>query len=278
MSKIEKALSRAQGERSGLQLVPAPGVPAAPATGTALVAERVAHPETIARMAAREARLLGPADLAARGIIHKDFGGDASVQAFRELRTRILQRSKGGNGVILVTGVGRRNGSSFVAQNLAASFAFDIVRTALVVDCNLKNPSLHRLISRTALKGLSDYLESPHVDISEIIHPVGIARFRLIPAGSHKVADVEHLGSDKMRRLVQSLRTRYAERFVILDGPPMAEIADIRILSEFADYVLMVARYGHATRGQIERSLSAIGGEKLLGIVFNDEPRIPWMR
>lgn len=278
MSKIEKALSRAQGERGSLQLVPVSSAPAVAPTGTALVTDRAGHPETIARMASGETRLLSPNDLSARGIIHKNIVGDASVQVFRELRTKILQHSKGHNAVILITGVRRGNGSSFVAQNLAASIAFDMVRTALVIDCNFKNPSLHNLIGKPSPKGVLDFLENPNVDIAEIVHPVGIARYRVIPAGSRKVTEVEHFASVRMRQLMEALRRRYSERFIILDGPPMSEIADIRILSEFADYALVVARYGHATNSQIENCLNAIGSEKLLGIVFNDEPRIPWIR
>ena len=81
-----------------------------------------------------------------------------------------------------------------------------------------------------------------------------------------------------MRRLIDSLRERYRERFIILDGPPMSDIADARILSELSDYVLVVARHGRTTNAQIENGLSAISSSKLLGIVFNDEPRIPWLR
>jgi Mrp family chromosome partitioning ATPase len=81
-----------------------------------------------------------------------------------------------------------------------------------------------------------------------------------------------------MQGLIDSLRRRHADRVIVLDGPPMSGIADIRILSELADYVLVVARYGRATHSQVENCLSAIGHGKLLGIVFNDEPRAPWAR
>ncbi|MGB7541245.1 MAG: hypothetical protein WBM28_04415 [Burkholderiales bacterium] len=278
MSKIEKALSRVREERGNLQLVPASGAAAKPATGTALVADRAGHPETIARMAVTERRLLSPADLAQRGIIHPQYIGDAAIQAFRELRTKIIQQSQGQNSVILVTAVNQGSGSSFVAQNLGAAFAFDAGKTALVIDCNLKNPNVHRLLAKPSAPGLADYLENPDLDISEIIHPVGIARYRVIPAGRRPETPAEHFTSVKMRRLMDSVRRRYMERFIILDGPPMSDIADIRILSELADYVLIIARYGRATNTQIENCLNAVSNKKLLGVIFNDEPRIPRIR
>ena len=279
MSKIEKALNRAREER-GTFLVPVPntGAGRTPATGTAMVADRTGHPETIARMAVSESRLLSPGDLSQRGIIHHQYAADPAVQVFRELRTKVVQQSQGRNGVILVTAVSNDSGTSFVAQNLGAAFAFDAGKTALVIDCNLKNPSMHRLLANASLPGLTDYLENPDFDIAHIIHPVGIARYRVIPAGRRGEVPAEHFTSVKMRRLVDSVRLRYRERFIILDGPPMSDIADIRILSELSDFVLIVARYGRATNTQIENCINAISDKKLLGIVFNDEPRIPWIR
>jgi len=128
------------------------------------------------------------------------------------------------------------------------------------------------------LPGLADYFENPEMDVSKIIHPVGIARFRAIATGGLREIPAEYFVSMKMRRLIESLRERYRERFIVLDGPPMSDIADTRILSELSDYVLVVARHGRTTNAQIESGLNAISSRKLLGIVFNDEPRIPWIR
>jgi Mrp family chromosome partitioning ATPase len=276
MSKIEKALSRAREGGSNLQVVPAAG--AVPPPGTAVVANSAAHPETIPRMAKNEVRLLGAGDLALRGIIQPQHSEDSAVQVFRELRTRIVQQSRGQNAVILVTSVSQGCGSSFVAQNLGAAFAFDMAKTALLIDCNLKSPSVHRLLVNASVPGLADYFENPDLDVNKIIQPVGIARYRVITAGKQREILDEHFTSEKMRHLMDTLRRRYHERFIIMDGPPMSKIADIRILSDLADYVLVVARYGRSTNTQIANCLNAISAKKLLGIVFNEEPRIPRIR
>jgi|SRR6266851_2019272 Mrp family chromosome partitioning ATPase len=276
MSKIEKALSRAREERGNLQLVPVAGV--GPASGTALVTDRVAHPETIPRMAQNEARLLGAGDLAQRGIIQLQQGEDPAVQVFRDLRTKIIQQSQGQNAVILVTSVSKGCGSSFIARNLGAAFAFDMGKTALLIDCNLKNPSVHNLLANASAPGLTEYFENSDLDVKEIIHPVGIARFRVITAGNRREILEEHFTSGKMKRLMETVRRRYQERFIIMDGPPMSKIADIRILSDLADYVLVVARYASSTNTQIARCLNAISEKKQLGIILNDEPRFPRIR
>src|SRR6266480_5657438 len=281
MSKIEKALKKAGDERGNLQVVPAAPAGGRPAPWTALVGqqiEQIENPETISRMAGSEHRLLDADDLWERGIIHPQHTEEPAVQVFRELRTKIIQQNHGQNAVILVVAVSKGNGASFIARNLGAAFAFDSAKTALLVDCNLRNPSVHRLLPDPLLPGLADYFDNPKIGVSKIIHPVGIARFRAIPTGGLREIPAEYFVSMKMRDLMDSLRERHLDRFIIIDGPPMSDIADARILSEMSDYVLVVARHGRATNAQIESGLSAISNKKLLGIIFNDEPRIPWTR
>src|SRR5712671_6213749 len=278
MSKIEKALKKAGEERGNLQLMPAAAAGGRSAPRTALLGQQIENPETISRMAGNEHKLLSADELWERGIIHPQRAEEPAVQVFRELRTKIIQQNQGQNAVILVAGVSKGNGASFIARNLGAAFAFDSAKTALLVDCNLRNPSVHQLLRNPSLPGLADYFENPKIDVSRIIHPVGIARFRAISSGGLREIPAEYFVSMKMRHLMDILRERYRERFIILDGPPMSDIADARILSELSDYVLVVVRHGRATNAQIENGLSAISNKKLLGIVFNDEPRVPWIR
>src|SRR5258708_14360094 len=219
MSKIEKALRRAREGRGNLQVVPFAGAGVVPAPGTAIVRGSAAHPETIPRMAKTEVRLLGAGDLAQRGIIQPQQGEDPAVQVFRDLRTKIIQQNQGQNAVILVTSVSQGCGSSFIAQNLGAAFAFDMGKTALLIDCNLKSPSVHKLLANGSAPGLTDYLEKPDLDLAEIIRPVGIARYRVITAGKREIL-AEHFMSGKMKRLMDTLQRRYQERFIIMDGPP----------------------------------------------------------
>jgi len=280
MSKIEKALSKARGESENRQvpvLVPVEDTENNVSPGTDLVAKQTGFAvsiENIQRMVQNESELLSADDLSQRGFIRPEQSTDPLVQVFRELRTKIIQQNRGRNSVILVTAAIERSGSSFVAQNLGAAFAFDHGKTALLIDCNLKNPSVHRLLANAAAPGLTDYLEKTDIDISEIVHPVGISRYRVISAGGQREIPAEYFASPKMGHLIESVRQRYDERFIILDGPPMSDIADIRILSEFCDFVLVVARYGRISHTQIEDCLKVVGN-KMLGIVFNDEPRIP---
>ena len=279
MSGIEKALNKARGDRgNGPGAEPGPAEGRGPLRGRALIPQprgELVRLQDISRMDQGDLPLLEAEDLSRRGIIHPQLVDDPAVQAFRDLRTKIILQGQGENGVILVSAVSKGSGSSFVAQNLAAAFAFDAGNTALMIDCNFRNPSLHRLLDDPSIPGLTDYLENPDLDLSTIIRPVGISRFRVIPAGRRHEIPTEYFTSSKMRHLIDSVRWRYQERYIVLDGPSMSDIADIRVLSELCDYVILVGRYGRVTGAQIEKCVKEISGKKLMGFVFNDEPRIP---
>jgi Mrp family chromosome partitioning ATPase len=126
----------------------------------------------------REMSVRGRDELEDQRIIHRELATDETVQAFREIRTKIVQRTKGRNAIVMVTSVTRGGGNSFVTMNLGAAFAFDAGKTALLVDCNLRNPRLQGLLRGESAPGLTDYLENEQLDVADIIQPVGIERLR----------------------------------------------------------------------------------------------------
>ncbi|HSB02330.1 MAG TPA: CpsD/CapB family tyrosine-protein kinase [Anaerolineales bacterium] len=285
MSKIEKALNKARTTgalrvvSSPMQRVeketPAGNLPTVVNT-TSLIEQRGRASESIARM--KEKSLLDRQTLARNQIIYPEMEETGTVRSFRELRTRIIQKTQGRNCVIMVTSVVGGGGSSFVAMNLGVAFAFDAGKTALLMDCNLRNPSLHRLFGAGTFRGLTDYMDNSGMDIGEIIHPVGIERLRIIPSGGRREIPSEYFTSFKMNQLLESIKQRYRERYIILDAPPMTESADTQILAEACDYVLLVVPYGRVTDSQVTACAKAISDKKLLGIIFNNEPSPPALR
>ena len=146
------------------------------------------------------------------------------------------------------------------------------------MDCNLKNPSMHRLFGDGTFHGLTDYMDSSDMDIVEIIHQVGIERLRVIPSGGRREITAEYFSSFKLKQLLVNVTQRYRERYIILDAPPMTETADTQILAEICDYVLLVVPYGRVTDSQVAACAKAISDKKLLGIVFNNEPVPPTLK
>lgn len=281
MSKIEKALKRARSEQR-LSIVPSPGTksgdlaqrPGLPVPAPGSEIERRARASG-AIVSMRETTLRTRTELEAARVISPEMGENPTVKAFREIRTKILQKTMGANAVVMVTGVTAKSGTTFVSVNLGAAFAFDEGKTALVIDCNLRNPQLHRLVRGENAVGLADYLEHPDMDAADIIHPVGIERLRVITAGGRREAPGEYFTSEKMKRLLQAVRYRYPERFVIVDSPPMTDSADTQILADLCDYFVLVVPYATVTRSQLDLCVKAMDRNKLIGIVFNNEPRLP---
>jgi protein-tyrosine kinase len=284
MSKIEKALRRA---RSGaLQVVssrpaetkaPEPQslvtTPAARTGSADEFGDRAGAALAIARMG--EPNPKARTELDASRIIFPEMQDNSVAQAFRQVRTRIVQRTQGRNAIVMVTSVTQGGGSSFLSINLGAAFAFDEGKTALVVDCNLRRPAFNRLITTGACNGLTDYMDHPDMDIGQVLHPVGIERLRVIPAGQQREIPAEYFTSAKMRHFLDSLKQRYRERYIILDAPPMTEGADTQILAELCDMVVLVMPYGKVSMTELDACLKTIDPNKLFGVVFNGEPKIP---
>lgn len=225
--------------------------------------------EDIRRMA--EIGWLNYSELEDLKIIHPGMAQSVVLNAFRELRTNLYKLSQGKeNFVLLVTSIVPEGGASFVSMNLGAAIALDESKTSILVDCNIYNPSLHRILPIDIDFGLVDYLENVTLELKDVIYSTGVRRMRLIPAGRPSQPGAEFFTSSRMQRLIGELRERYRDRYVILDAPSLGACADARILAELCDYVLLVVPTARALTGQIEAGIEAIGASKLAGVIFNN--------
>lgn len=216
-----------------------------------------------------ETTALTPAQLDDRAIIRAD-GARRHVDAFRDIRTRLLS-AVSDNFVTLVAPVSSGCGGSFVARNLAVTMTFDHAKHALLVDCNLRHPSQHITMQvDTGAGGLVDYLENPDTDIGNILYDTGLPRLRLIPVGRTPVCESEYFSSFRMRLLLDSLRSRYPDRYIFLDSPPVLGAPDARILADLADVVILVAGYGRDTPADIALAAGNFDSRKFAGVVFNE--------
>ena len=217
----------------------------------------------------QEPRRLTPDDLAERRIIYPESPDRDLVNRFRNLRTKLLEISGGNNFTLVVTGAGEGAGSSFVALNLAVAFAFDQAKTALIIDCNLREPSMHQSLDVMPESGLTDFLEDPDYDIGRILYPTGIPRLRLIPAGSRRETPAEFFTSFRMKQFLQAVRRRYPDRFIVLDTASIMHSPDARILAELCDYSMLVVPHGKVMPSVVEQAASAFSSEKFVGAVIN---------
>ncbi|WP_250658258.1 polysaccharide biosynthesis protein [Alkalimarinus coralli] len=216
-----------------------------------------------------EPKNLNKDDLIEKKIIFPDSPDKVTVNKFRALRTKILERSGNNNFALLVASVKEGGGGSFVALNLAASFAFDAGKTALIIDCNLGRPELHSKLDLIPDIGLTDFLNDPNMDIASIIYPTGIPRLRLIPAGTRAEFAGEYFSSFRMKQFLHALRKRYPDRYIIIDAPDFETSPDSRILSDLCDYSMLVVPHGVVGETEVADVAASLSKEKLLGVVIN---------
>lgn len=217
-----------------------------------------------------EIRRLDTDDLNAKKMIYPGMQQREMLNAFREIRTKLLQQSPADNFVLLVSSICAEGGASFVSANMAISFATAEHKTALVIDCNLYDPAVSDMLVTDPDYGLTDYLEDPELDVDDIIYSSGIPRLRVIPVGNKRESATEFFTGERMNRFISSVRQRYPDRYIILDVAPLSSSTDARILAELCDYAVLVVPSGRSTESQILAGVDAVSREKLAGIVFNN--------
>ncbi len=192
------------------------------------------------------------------------------LNAFREVRIRLLERSKTDNMVVLVSSVSTHGGSSFVGFNLAATFALDQHKTALYVDCNPYSSTAEKYTTQEVDEGLTQYLTDYTVPLKNIIYPSGIERLRVIPSGGSSESAAEFFNSKRMEVFVAEIKSRYPDRFIVLDAPSVQLSTEARILSKYCDHALLVVPYGSAVTEEVLAAVDAVGKERFAGLVFNN--------
>ena len=173
----------------------------------------------------------------------------------------------------IVVPMTERCGGSFVARNLAAAFTLQH-RPSLLIECNFRSDPEHDGFGPgTDAAGLYDFL-SDYDDPEGVvpIWPTVLRGLNVIPAGRRDatppLARREHLTSAPMRELMAKVRGWPCHTF--LDAPPAEGSPDARILSEFADFVVLVVGYGRATPRAIAQAAALFDRKKLVGAVFNE--------
>ena len=264
MERIKQALERARAERQGqttpVARVSSPGVASSPA-----------EPVEISYTQTRNAEL---SDLHLRKHrIVANLENSPFADAYKLLRTQVLQRLKENDwNVLAVTSPGVGEGKTVTALNLAASLAMEIDRTVLLIDANLRNPNLHEHLGIDCQAGLSDYLldDTP---LSELfVHPKGIDHLTILPGGQALQNSSELLNSPKMTRLVEEVKSRYPERIVIFDLPPVLTAADALAFSPYVDATLLVIEDGKTSRKDTARAVEMLSNTNVLGTVLNKRP------
>ena len=194
---------------------------------------------------------------------------DAVGQAFQILRTQILLRMlRDGYRTVAITSPHRLAGTSEVAVNLAVSLSMEFGFTTLLVDANLRHPSVRRILDLPPSPGLSEHLAGA-VRLESVLVRPGLGRLVVLPGGAPLAHTAEVLRSPMMVELVQELRDRYTDRLIVFDAPPVLEGADMLAFSPHVDSAVLVVEEGVTTTRDLERSCELLEQTNVIGVVLS---------
>ncbi len=199
-------------------------------------------------------------------------GRSAASEAYRTLRTNIqfmtldnLTKS------ILIVGAHPECGKTTTVTNLGLALA-QAGSSVLIVDTDLRRPKIHKVFKSKNFFGLTSMLIEENLNMSAARHKTHIPNLDIIPSGPVPPNPAELLASRKMQKALKEFQNRYD--YVLLDSPPMMNMADASILAQLADATIMVVAYGETTREEAQKVQQQLNLAKanFIGVVINGLP------
>lgn len=188
---------------------------------------------------------------------------------FDILRTQVIKKMlKNGWRTIAITSPIPTCGKTMVSINLAMSIAQHTNRTAMLVDFDLRRPTVSKYLGLSSGPSLNDVLSGDASIAESLVNP-GLDRLVILPTARPVKNSSEVLSSQKVENLVTELRDRYAERIVIFDLPPLLGSDDAMIMLSQVDCVLVVVGNGMVSKTDLTESMRYVDSDKLLGTVLN---------
>ena len=279
MSTIEKALEKlgsqvpttvepAQVAEQAAELLVAP-----PVDATNLAAAAAEKP---AGSATRQELYIDLQRLSERNFVAISTERKLIYEEFRVIKRKLINNAFGGlsatlkhPNLILVTSSRPGEGKTFTAVNLALSIALEQDKTVLLVDSDVLRPNVSRTLEISAPVGLTDYLSSDAVDVSDIMYSTNVERLKIITAGKPHHLSTELLASDKMAALVQEFASRYPDRIVIFDAPPLLGVNETSVMAAMCGQAVVVLEENKTKLNELEKSLSLLPKDLAVGFVIN---------
>ncbi|MFT3736544.1 MAG: XrtA-associated tyrosine autokinase [Rhodocyclaceae bacterium] len=281
MSLIEKAVERLdQLKRAGVTPPPDVGavaaeaprnVPAAPQPAAAAPAvQPQSAPVVDADMANRASAqsksiTIDLARLGAMGMVSPLNTRSMIAEEYRVIKRPLLRNaaeptSGAHRNLIMVTSSVPGEGKSFSSINLAISMAMELDRTVLLVDADVSRPSVLNHLGLPPAPGLMDVLllTDRSVDLPDVMLRTNIEKLSILPAGMPHQRATEFLASDAMVKLVDELATRYPDRIIVFDSPPLLMTTEARVLANHMGQVVIVVEAGRTTQSMVRQALATI--------------------
>jgi capsular exopolysaccharide synthesis family protein len=270
MERIKQALERARAEREAMGVGDAAPAPAPRDNAPRAEPAGRAPPAVGVKVAYTKTRTLtiDPERLRQQRIVIGE-EQDPIVDAYKVLRTQTLQRMRtNGWNALAVTSPNEDAGKTVTAINLAISLAREVNQTVLLADLDLRRPSVVRYFTDEEVLGVSDYLLEER-ELAEILINPGIERLVILPGHGSFTHSSEMLSTPRMVSLVEELKTRYPDRILLFDMPPLFAGDDVIAFSPYLDAVMLVVEDGKTAKDDLRRAWELLGRERMIGVVVN---------
>jgi protein-tyrosine kinase len=194
---------------------------------------------------------------------------DPRVEDYRQLRSQVLESMKRNNWHSLaITSAQEGAGKTLTALNLAISISQDVNQTVVLVDLDLRKPNVHTTLDIEIDNGILDHLKDGEPLENIMLNP-GYPRLVVIPGLPQGRSSSEMLSSPEMKRFLLDISSRYPNRIIIFDLPPLLRNDDAMVFVPNADACLLVVEDGATTPAEIERSLQLLKQTQLIGTILN---------
>ncbi len=292
-SLIEQAAQRLEQLRQAGVAVPGIDDPAPAATGAAAFAAAAEAAATGGQRGAAAARSPAPAakpvdnPLSSRrvelkldvlqkaGIVTPNSPRSHLADQYRVLKRPLITNALGrgassiahGN-LIMVTSALPGEGKSFTSINLAMSIAAELDHTVMLVDADVARPSVLRVLGLPPGPGLLDLLEGK-AEMSDVLMRTNVDKLTVLPSGSPHARATELLASDAMKQLLDDMATRYPDRIIIFDSPPLLLTTEARVLATHMGQIVVVVHADRTLQSSVQQALAAIESCPVKMMVLN---------
>jgi protein-tyrosine kinase len=210
------------------------------------------------------------------GMVTPDEGITLATQEFSGIKRALIQNTikqrgmenKNGN-LIMLTSALPGEGKTYCAINLAMSLAKEMDHTVLLVDADVARPSILRTLGLKSEPGIMDLLLDEKLDLSDVMLKTNINTLSILPAGTSHRNATELLASLAMSNLLDDISSRYSDRIVIFDSPPLLRTTEAHVLASQMGQIIMVVEAENTTQQAVKNALQLIKSNNNISLIYN---------
>jgi protein-tyrosine kinase len=215
-----------------------------------------------------------------RGFVTPDAPKSQIADEFRVVKRPIIRNALGQRGtrvrngnLVMVTSALPGEGKTFMSVNLALSIATEVDSRVLLVDGDVAHPSIPSLLGTPHAPGLLDLLTREDLDVADALIRTNAERLTILPAGSRHRRSTELLASEQMASLLRELGSRYPDRIILFDSPPILATTEARVLASHMGQIVMVVAADSTSQHAVQSALETIENCEVVLMALNKAKR-----